>query len=202
MKETIVRSKSGIFDTFSLRELYEYKDLFFEFVKRDIKMRHKQTVLGVIWVIFQPLASMIIFTLIFGLIIKMPSDSLPYPLFIFIGLNYWNFFSNAVTSASGSLAASEGMIKKVYFPRIIIPFASIATSFFDFIISTLFLIILSVIYNISPHPSIFVYFPLITIMVLLFSSGLGILLSSLNVRYHDVRQIIPFFIQLLFKIYI
>lgn len=194
---TVIDSKNNISNIFNVSEIISYKDLFSEFVSRDIKMRHKQTILGVLWVIFQPLLSTVIFTIIFGLILKVPSDNLPYPVFVFVGLNFWNFFSSAITSASGSLASNESLIKKVYFPRIIIPLASIATNFFDFIISTIFLIILLFIYGILPNLWIILVFPLLTLLVLTTCIGIGLLLSSLNVRYRDIRQILPFFIQIL-----
>lgn len=180
-----------------MSELLKYKDLFRELVVKDIKMRHKQTVLGVVWVIFQPLLSMAIFTFIFGVIIKIPSDNLPYPLFVFLGLIFWNFFSTSITAASGSLAGNESLIKKVYFPRMIIPLTTIATNLLDFLISTLFLVVLCFIYKIVPHPAIILFFPVLTIIVGLTSVGLGFFLSALNVRYRDVRQILPFFIQIL-----
>lgn len=194
---TVIDSKNNISNIFNISEILSYKDLFSEFVSRDIKMRHKQTILGVLWVIFQPLLSTVIFTIIFGLILKVPSDNLPYPVFVFVGLNFWNFFSSAITSASGSLASNESLIKKVFFPRIIIPLASIATNFFDFIISTIFLIILLFIYGILPNLWIIIVFPLLTLLVLITCIGIGLLLSSLNVRYRDIRQILPFFIQIL-----
>lgn len=193
----IINSKNKITSLFNVSELFNYKDLFLELVLKDIKMRHKQTILGVAWVIFQPLLSTIIFTFIFGVIIKINSGALPYPLFVFIGLNYWNFFSSCITSASGSLLGNEALIKKVYFPRIIVPLSSIATNFFDFIISTLFLLILCAFYKVVPSIYLLIYFPILTILILMTTIGLGLFLAALNVRYRDVRQILPFFIQIL-----
>lgn len=181
----------------NIYEIFKYKDLFYELILRDIKIRHKQTVLGVVWVIFQPLLSSIIFTLIFGLILKIPSNQLPYPLFVFVGLNFWNFFSTSIISASGSLAGNEALIKKVYFPRVLIPLASVATNLFDFFISTIFLVVLILIYDVTIKLWTILLFFLLTILVLVTVIGIGLTLSALNVRYRDVRQILPFFIQIL-----
>lgn len=193
---TIVPQKST-FDQINIKEIFAYKDLFYELVLRDIKIRHKQTLLGVAWVIFQPLVSSVIFTIIFGLILKIPSNQLPYPLFVFIGLNFWNFFSTSVTTTSGSLAGNEALIKKVYFPRVLIPLASIATNFFDFMISTIFLVILILIYGVQLDFYALIFYILATMLVLITIIGIGLILSALNVRYRDVRQILPFFIQML-----
>lgn len=180
-----------------MREIILYKDLFWELVKKDIKMRHKQTVFGVAWVIFQPLVSSIIFTVIFSTIIKVPQTGLSYPLFVFIALNYWNFFANSLSSATNSLVANEALIKKVYFPRIILPLASITTNILDFIISTIFLLLVSLYYNSLPNSLFFVVFFISIIVLIFFLIGISTFLSALNVRYRDVRQIIPFIIQIL-----
>jgi len=195
--ELTIDSKNNIKNIFNISDMFEYKDLFYELVLKDVKMRHKQTILGIVWVIFQPLMATIVFTVIFGVIIKMPSNNLPYPLFVFIGLNYWNLFSSGITSASGSLTGNESLIKKVYFPRLIIPLASIATNFIDFLISTVFLLILCVVYKVIPNAYLLIYFPILTMLILVTVTGLGFLLSAVNVRYRDVRQILPFFIQIL-----
>jgi lipopolysaccharide transport system permease protein len=192
-----INNKNRIGDVFNLNEILHYKDLFRELVLKDIKMRHKQTIFGVAWVIFQPIISAVIFTFIFGTIIKMPSDDLPYPLFVFIGLNFWNFFSSTIVTASSSLVGNEALIKKVYFPRIIIPLASIATNLFDFFISTTFLLVLSVYYNSFPGLLFILYLPILLFGLLIFLIGSSLFLASLNVRYRDVRQILPFFIQIL-----
>lgn len=197
VKTVLIDSRNDLTNIFSISEIFQYKDLFWELVIKDIKMRHKQTALGVLWVIFQPLLSTVIFTFIFGVIMKVPSDNLPYPLFVFIGLNYWNLFSSGLTSSSGSLSGNESLIKKVYFPRIIVPLASIATNFFDFLISTTFLFVLCLIYGVFPRPIVLILMPLLTLLVLITTIGLGFFLSALNVKYRDVRQILPFFIQIL-----
>lgn len=194
---TRISSEENISNFVDLAEIFKYKDLFVEFVSRDIKMRHKQTILGVLWVVFQPIASTIIFTIIFGLILKVPSNNLPYPIFVFVALNFWNFFSSSVTAASGSLTGNESLIKKVYFPRIIIPIASIATNLFDFLISTIFLFLLLFAYKITPSIFVFITIPFLVLLVLVTCIGIGLFLSALNVRFRDVKQILPFFIQIL-----
>jgi lipopolysaccharide transport system permease protein len=180
-----------------MNEILKYKDLFRELVVKDIKMRHKQTIFGVLWVLFQPLMSTLIFTLIFGVILKIPSENIPYPIFVFLGLIFWNFFSNTITTASGSLVGNESLIKKVYFPRLILPLSSIFTNLFDFFISFVFLLILSFIYGRFPSLLFFVFLPFVILVLLIFVIGLSAFLSSLNVRYRDVRQVLPFFIQIL-----
>lgn len=180
-----------------MKEIVKYKDLFWELVIKDIKMRHKQTAFGVLWVVFQPLISAIIFTVIFSTIIKVPQTGLAYPIFVFIALNYWNFFSNSLSAATNSLVANEALIKKVYFPRIILPLAAISTNILDFFISTSFLIIISLFFKSFPNPLFFVVLIISLILLLIFLVGVSTFLSALNVRYRDVRQVIPFVIQIL-----
>lgn len=177
------------------KELWSYRELFYAFVWRDMKVRYKQTFLGVVWVLFQPLATMIIFTILFGKVAKLPSDGIPYPMFVYIGLCFWTFFSNSLSFSSQSLISSDSLIKKVYFPREILPLSSVLTSLVDFIVMFLFLILLSAYYGHYPNIYVFLTIPAI-ITVALFSSGLGLFLSALNIKYRDVRYVIPFFIQL------
>ena len=197
LQKTVIGSKRRTTDLINIADLLRYKDLFVQLTVRDIKIRYKQTLIGVAWVIFQPLLSMIIFTVIFGVLLKLPSGSLPYPLFVLTGLVFWNFFAISLTSASGSLAGNESLVKKVYFPRIIVPLSTLATNLFDFIISIFFLVLLIIIYRVTPNPFIFLVLPLSLILVLMTCLGLGLFLAALNVKYRDVRQILPFFIQIL-----
>lgn len=197
METLTIDSKSGIKEVLNIKNIISYRDLLVELVMRDIKMRHKQTILGVAWVIFQPLLSTIIFTIIFGSLFKTIPNGLPYPLFIFIGFNFWNFFANSLTVASGSLVGNEALIKKIYFPRIIIPIATIGTNLFDLLISTLFLVLLVFLFEINPNPLVYVFFPIAVILILMTNVGLGLFLAALNVRYRDVKQVLPFFIQIL-----
>ncbi|MCR4324882.1 MAG: ABC transporter permease [Candidatus Curtissbacteria bacterium] len=179
----------------SLKELWRYRELFFILSWRDIKVRYKQTFLGIIWVIFQPLATTGIFTIFFGRLANIPSGNLPYELFVFIGLVFWIFFSASVTAASNSMVENVNIIKKVYFPREILPISAIITSFVDFAIAFLVVLIVTFYFGFVPSPTIFIYLPIVILIIFLTSSGIGLFLASFNVRYRDVRYILPFFIQ-------
>lgn len=176
-------------------ELWRYRELFFIFAWRDIKVRYKQTLLGGAWAIFQPLVSTFIFTVFFGGLAKIPSGILPYSLFVLCGLVFWNFFSGALTHSSNSLIENENILKKVYFPRLILPLSAIVTSFVDFAISLTMMLIFSFVLGFIPSP---MFIPILLLGILITSisaSGLGLFLSAFNVKFRDVRYILPFFIQ-------
>lgn len=176
-------------------ELWHYRELFIIFAWRDIKVRYKQTFLGGAWAIFQPLVSTFIFTVFFGRLAKIPSGALPYSLFVLCGLVFWNFFSGALTHASNSLIENENIVKKVYFPRLILPLSSIITSFIDFSISLVMMLIFAFVLGYIPS---LMFIPILLIGILVAgigAGGLGLFLSSFNVKYRDVRYILPFFIQ-------
>lgn len=196
MKEVIIKSKSKFY-LIDFDELWRYRELFYIFTWRDIKVRYKQTVLGIAWVIFQPLITMVIFTIFFGNIAKISSNGLPYPLFVLVGLVFWTFFSGALTQASSSFLENDNLLKKVYFPKIILPISATITSLVDFSISAILLLIVIIVYRAALSPLLLIIFPLGVFITFLTASGLGLLLSSLNVKYRDVRYILPFFIQLL-----
>lgn len=181
----------------NFKELWDYRELFYIFAWRDIKVRYKQTFLGIAWVVFQPLVSMVVFTVFFGNFAKIPSGNLPYPLFVLCGLVFWTFFSNTLTSASSSLVSNENIIKKVYFPKVILPLSTVITGSVDLVINIILLFVVSLYFRFIP--SLFVL-PVIVvgyIISFLTASGLGLFFSALNVKYRDVRYITPFFIQLL-----
>ncbi len=178
-------------------EIWRYRELFFVFAWRDVKVRYKQTVLGALWAIFQPLISMFIFTVFFGNFAKIPSGELPYPLFVLIGLTFWNYFSGVLSRASNSLIENEGIVKKVYFPREILPLSTIGANLIDFGVSLILLLIVSFYFDFVPNVLIFLIIPLGIVIGTLGASGLGLLLSSLNVKYRDVRYALPFFIQMM-----
>ena len=180
-----------------LAELWSFRELFYIFAWRDVKVRYKQTMLGVIWAILQPLTTMIIFTFFFGKLAKIPSGNLPYMLFVYIGLIIWTFFSTSLANASNSMVEQGLLIKKVYFPRLTIPFAAIVTSAIDFAITFIFLLLMLIYFRITPHSLTIILFPLLMLITLLTSSGAGMFLSALNVKYRDVRYVLPFFIQML-----
>ena len=189
--------KSGNSVKLDLSELWSFRELFYIFAWRDVKVRYKQTILGVIWAILQPLTTMIIFTFFFGKLAQIPSGNLPYMIFVYIGLIIWTLFSSSLANASNSMVEQGHLIKKVYFPRLTIPFAAIVTSTIDFAITFIFLLLMLVYFKITPHPLTFILFPLLIIITLLTSSGAGMFLSALNVKYRDVRYVLPFFIQML-----
>lgn len=180
------------------RELWRFRELFYIFVWRDIKVRYKQTVLGVAWVVFQPLITMGIFTLFFGYLAKIPSHGIPYPIFVYTGLLFWNYYSTAVTLASSSMVDNENIIKKIYFPRIILPLATATTPLVDFLISLTVLFGLMLHYGFMPGLTGLLLLPLLIVAVLGNAIGLSLLTASLNARYRDVRYLLPFFFQTVF----
>lgn len=196
MKEIIIKPKKN-WQLIDFQELWSYRELFYIFAWRDIKVRYKQTILGIAWVIFQPLITMVIFTVFFGNIAKIPSGDLPYSLFVLIGLVFWTFFSGSLSHASDSMVTNESIIKKVYFPKIILPLSSVITSFVDFLINITFLLIYAIILGFYPHLLIFIIVPMGILLTVITATGIGLFLSSFNVKYRDVRYILPFFIQIL-----
>lgn len=163
-------------------------------VWRDLKVRYKQTVLGVSWAIIQPFATMVIFSIFFGRVTKMASDGLPYPLFSFAALVPWTFFANSVTQASNSLVASANMIKKIYFPRMTLPIAAILSCLVDFCLAFVVLLGMMVYYGVSISLDIF-WIPLFLLIALMAALGVGLWLSALNVQFRDIRYAVPFLIQ-------
>lgn len=194
--KVIIQPQSN-FLNIDFQELWRFRELLYIFVWRDIKVRYKQTFLGIAWAIFQPLVTMVIFTFFFGKLAGLPSGNLPYMVFVYIGLIIWNFFSNSLSSASGSLVEHEQMIKKIYFPRLLIPLASVITSSIDFLITLIILVVLLIYFQILPSPLLLLYTPLLFLITFFTASGLGLFMSSVNVKYRDVRYILPFFIQIL-----
>lgn len=183
---------------FDWKEIWKYRELFYFFTWRDIKIKYKQTALGFLWVILQPLLMMTIFTLFFGRTLNIPSQNIPYPVYVFSGLLIWNLFSSGLTSASNSMANNASIIKKIYFPRLIIPTSSILVALFDFLIALLlFFGILAYYRQPVSWLAIFVW-PLSLLLSLVGTLGLGAWLAALNVKYRDFRYVIPFFIQILF----
>jgi lipopolysaccharide transport system permease protein len=178
-------------------EIWRYRELFLVFAWRDIKVRYKQTMLGAAWAVFQPLISMVIFTVFFGNFAKIPSGELPYSLFVLTGLVFWNYFSGILSRASGSLIENEGIVKKVYFPREILPLSTMGANLVDFGVSLVLLLIVSFYFHFVPNALIFLIIPLGIVIGTLGASGLGLLLSAFNVKYRDVRYILPFFIQMM-----
>lgn len=184
------RKKKDIF-----RELWRFRELFFFLSWKDILVRYKQTVLGVSWSVFQPLITMVIFTLVFGKLAKMPSEDVPYPILVYAGILPWQFFANSLTECSSSLINNMHLVSKIYFPRIIIPVSKIIVTLIDFVISFILLVLLMVVFNRLPGWGTAVI-PLLLLATMLLSLGLGLWFSALNVRYRDFRYVVPFIVQL------
>lgn len=181
----------------NLRNLWAYRELLYFLTWRDVKVRYKQTALGAAWAVIQPLFAMLIFALFFGKLAGMPSDGVPYPIFAFVGLLPWTFFSNAVTSSGNSLVGSSNLITKVYFPRMIIPGAAVAAGFVDLAIAFVLLGVLVLYYGIVLSWSALML-PVLVLMVSLLALAVGMWTSALNVKYRDVRHALPFLVQLWF----
>lgn len=178
-----------------LRDLWAFRELLYFLTWRDVKVRYKQTELGVAWAIIQPLFTMLIFTLFFGRLAGVPSDNVPYPIFAFTGLLAWTFFANAITNSGNSLVGSAHLITKVYFPRMIIPGAAVAAGLVDFAIAFVILVLLMIYYGVGITWSILM-FPVMVVLTTLLALGTGMWLSALNVKYRDVRFALPFMVQL------
>jgi lipopolysaccharide transport system permease protein len=181
----------------NLGELWAYRELLYFLVWRDVKVRYKQTVLGIAWVVIQPVASTLIFTVIFGNLAHMPSDNLPYAVFAMAGLVPWNYFSGAFARGGASLVGSANLISKVYFPRLIIPLASVLAGLVDFAIVLVLLIALLIFFGITPTLAIFTL-PLFLLLAIATALGVGLWLSALNVQYRDVSYLVPFIAQFWF----
>jgi lipopolysaccharide transport system permease protein len=182
---------------FDLREIWAHRELFYFFAWRDFKIRYKQTVIGAGWAIFQPLLLMVVFTLFFNKVAGISSPSGHYPIFAYTGLLFWNFFSGALQAASNSLVGNQGVVTKVYFPRLIAPLSATIVSLADFFFATTVYIGLMVYYHVAPGLSgVLLVIPMLLITWVA-AAGLGTYLAALNVKYRDVRQILPFFVQAL-----
>ncbi|MGD2124843.1 MAG: ABC transporter permease [Desulfobacteraceae bacterium] len=195
--EKIVIKPTSRFFSLSVKELCEYKDLLYFLVWRDIKVRYKQTVLGIAWVILQPLIFMTIFTLIFGKLARLPSEGIPYPVFIYTALLPWQLFAYALSQSAESLVANEKLITKIYFPRILIPMAPIFSGLFDFLLSFVVLIFLMLLHDITPGLNL-LFLPVFLLFAVFTSLGAGLWFTALNVRFRDVRYTIPFLTQIWF----
>lgn len=177
------------------RELWQYRDLLVTLAWRDVAVHYKQTVLGAAWAVIQPLAGMLVFTVVFSRLAKLPTNNLPAPLFYYAGLLAWTFFAQTVSGASQSLLEGSRLITKVYFPRILIPFSACGYTLLNLLISTVLLVGLMLYYQNTPTLSI-LYLPLLFISLLLTATGVGVLIAAWNVKYRDFRYVVPFMLQL------
>jgi lipopolysaccharide transport system permease protein len=194
--ETIIQPPSKV--SLGIKELLQYRELFYFFTWRDIKVKYKQTLLGVLWAVLQPLGMALLFTFIFSKTLKMDSGNITYPVFVLSGLILWNFFNTSVSHAAESIIANAGIIKKIYFPRLIIPCSAILTALFDFMMAFIIFVCICIYYKQQVHWSAIYYFPGGIILVLMAAFGLGTFLSALNIKYRDFRYLIPFLLQVLF----
>jgi len=192
----IIKPKKGLANL-NFKELWHYRELFYFFTWRDIKLRYKQTILGIAWAILQPFIAMIVFTVVFGKLANMPSDDIPYPIFVYAGLLFWNLFSTSINNASQSMIRNAVIIKKVYLPRVILPASSIVVVFVDFLFAALIFAGIIVYYRFMPHFEGLLLLPLLLFITILTVLGLGCFLAAINVKYRDVHHALPFFIQLL-----
>jgi len=177
------------------KDLWSYRELFYFLAWRDVLVRYKQTVIGVMWAVLRPLLTMIVFTVVFGKLAKMPSQGVPYPILVFAGMLPWQFFSTALSESSSSLISNSNLLTKVYFPRLIIPTSSVIASFVDFSISFVLMFLLMIAYGVWPTWR-FVFFPVFCLHALAVSIGSGLWLAALNVKYRDFRYVVPFIVQL------
>jgi len=194
--KTIIKPKKGLADL-NFKEIWLYRELFYFFVWRDIKLRYKQTFFGIAWAVIQPFITMVVFSIVFGELVDMPSDNIPYPIFVYAGLLLWNIFSNSLSYASQSLIGSVNLIQKIFLPKIIIPTASVIVTLVDFFFAALIFGGIIIYYGFIPHFQGLVLLPLLLLITIFASLGLGWFLSAVNVKYRDIRYALPFFIQLL-----
>lgn len=196
MSETTLILEAGRAEEHYWRDLWRYRELFSVLAWRDVAVRYKQTVIGAAWAVLRPFITMVIFTVVFGRLAKLPSDgAAPYALLVFAGLLPWSLFSAALTGASESMVANANLIGKVYFPRIIVPAATLLTALIDFLLSLLILVAMMIWYRFLPGWQI-VLLPLFVVLALLASLGPGLWVTALNIKYRDFRVVIPFLVQL------
>ncbi len=196
-KEIII--EAGHTERHYWKDLWNYRELFYFLAWRDILVRYKQTVIGIIWALLRPFLTMVIFTIVFGKIAKLPSEGVPYPILVFTALLPWQFFANAFSESSNSLINNANLISKVYFPRLVIPASSIIVSFVDFIISATILLALMIYYDFWPTWRV-LSLPVFILIALTASMAAGLWIAAINVKYRDFRYIVPFIVQ--FGLYI
>ncbi len=190
---THIKPKKGL-QLINFRELVHYRDLFAFLVIRDIKVKYKQTVLGGLWAIIQPFFLMVVFTLFFGKLAKIPSDGIPYPIFNYTAMIAWTYFAGAINTSSNSIVGSGSLISKVYFPRVIIPLTSVLAGLLDF--SLAFIVLLGMMLYYQIYPTILILtLPGLVVLMMLTAGGVGMLLAALNAKYRDIRYTVPFLVQ-------
>ena len=197
MEELII--EAGRTERHYWRDLWRYRELFYFLAWRDVLVRYKQTVIGIAWTVIRPLLTMIVFTIIFGKLAKLPSHDVPYPILVFAAMLPWQFFASSLTECSSSLIGNANLISKVYFPRLVVPAGAVITSFVDFLITLGLMALFMVFYRFMPDWHL-VFLPLFVLLAFGAAFGIGLWLCALNVEYRDFRYIIPFIVQ--FGIYV
>jgi len=190
---TLIQASKG-WSSLNLDELWEFRELLYIFIWRDIKIRYKQTVLGAAWAILQPLFTMIIFSVIFGRLAKIPSDGIPYPIFSYAALLPWTFFSNGISKGSSSMVGGSNLLKKIYFPRMALPISAVMGGIVDFILAFFVLILMMLYYKVLPTINV-IWLPPLLLLTIVSSLGVSLWLSAMNVQFRDVRYIVPFLVQ-------
>lgn len=189
-----IKPKKG-WQLIDFKELRQYRDLFYFLVVRDIKVKYKQTVLGGLWAIIQPFFAMIVFTLFFGKLAKMPSDGIPYPIFNYTAMVAWTYFATSITASGNSLVGNTNLISKVYFPRLIVPLSPVLAGLLDFFIA--FVVLIGMMFYFDIYPTIKILLvPFLVMLMMLSASGVGMLLAALNAKYRDIKFTIPFLVQI------
>jgi lipopolysaccharide transport system permease protein len=193
-RQHIIKPSRGL-PSLDLGTLWEYRELLYFLVWRDVKVRYKQTALGIMWIVLQPVVSMMIFTVLFGILLQVPSEEAPYPVFVLSALIPWNYFASSLNRSSTSLVYSSNLVTKVYFPRMLIPLSGVLSGLIDLVIASVLLLILMVAYRISPTPAA-IFLPGLVLLASATALGFGLWLSALNVRYRDINYIVPFLLQI------
>ena len=178
----------------NIKELWAYKDLFYILAYRDLRVRYAQTFLGLVWAFIQPLATLVIFTVVFGRVAQVDTGDVPYPLFAVSGLAAWAYFGFVLNQSGNSIIGAQEMVKKIYFPRLVIPLSKALVGFVDFFIALLFIVVLMVYYQFLPSTNI-IYLPLFIILTIISALAVGIWLSALTIRYRDFQHVVPFLVQ-------
>lgn len=197
MPESVVIRPTSRWAFPNLKELWAYRELLYFFVWRDVKVRYKQTILGIGWAVIQPVAIVIVFTLFFGQLVGISSNGVPYPVFAYVALLPWNLFARGLTDASTSLVANQNLVSKVYFPRIFLPVSAVLSALVDFVIGLVVLVPLMLYYGIIPTLAVLAL-PLFVLVAVMAAVGVGLWLSALDAKYRDVRHVLPFLSQLWF----
>jgi len=192
--EIVIEPKKG-WSPVNLRELWKFRELLYFLAWRDVKVKYKQTALGVVWALMQPLLTMLIFSVLFGRLARMPSDGAPYPIFVFIGLLPWNYFSSVLGQSTNSLVAGSNLVSKIYFPRLLIPASSAVAALLDLAIGFAVLAVMMLYYGVSISASTMLV-PVLVLLTLMNAVGFGLWFSALNVKYRDIQYVIPFLIQI------